>query len=330
MSISITTVRNNIVPNEPSLRDVLNLLKKEINLDLNSHHVGTIQSFNPLTQTAQITINYKKTIFKYDAVTQGNVPTLLDYPTGLDFPVIFLGGGSSSLTFPVQKGDECLVFFNDRDLDNWFQGGGSTAANATGRLHSFSDGIALVGLRSLSNVLTQFDGDRAVFQAGPNAKVAVSDSAVEIEFGDVTLVVNAAGIAMTQGNTTSGLDGTSASLAFGTNSKFTATTGAATVAHGSNTLVADSSGVKMTGGTAVVQADSATSKIKINNGSGNLNTLLQSLMTQLQTLTTQIALLTVTCTAPGNPSSLPINAALITAVGTQIGTIATSLGNLLE
>ncbi len=155
-------------PNDPELIDVLNLLKKDIMLNLSAHHVGIIESFSILKQTAEVRIAYTQTHFKPNAVTGSYEPTYVDYPILLDCPVVFFGGGGlagGSLTFPVAKGDECLVLFNDRDIDNWFQGTGSTSP-ASLRLHSISDGFALVGIRSLSNVIKNFSNDKVQLRFG--------------------------------------------------------------------------------------------------------------------------------------------------------------------
>ncbi len=247
-STLVTPLPQNNAPADPSLKDLLDLLKKDILLSLNAHHLGTIQSFDATRQTANVSINYKKTFYKHNAATGLYDAVLFDYPLALDCPVIVLGGGGGALTFPISAGDECLVLFNDRDLDNWFQGGAG-AAVATPRLHSFADGIALVGLRSLTNVLTGYDATRAVLRNG----------------------------------------------------------------EGGSTMV----GVGPT-------------LIKIANQQFTLNLLLQELLTELQSLVTQIAAITVTSTTPGNPTSPPINAPAIVAVGVQIATTATKIGELLE
>ncbi len=149
-----TTIKQNLVPGTPELGDLLVAHKKDIFLSMNCHHVGTVQSFNSTLQTAKVTINYKKTYFQPNA--QGVVmPLLRDYPVIVDAPVVFLGGGAMSMTFPVAQGDECLVLFNDRDIDNWFAGSNSSP-NATPRLHAFADAIILVGIRSRPKVLTGF------------------------------------------------------------------------------------------------------------------------------------------------------------------------------
>ena len=163
-----TEIQQNQIPNEPQLKDLLDLLKKDIFLSLNCHHLGTIQSFNAANQTASATINYKKTFFELDPKTGLYNPVLLDYPIMQDCPVICLGGGSASLTFPIKQGDECLVFFNDRDMDNWFSGsvGGAVASP---RLHSFADAIILVGVRSLQHALQNYDTVRAILRNGSAA-----------------------------------------------------------------------------------------------------------------------------------------------------------------
>lgn len=178
MTLKPPTLAQNLIPSNPGLKDLLDLFRKDLLLSLNCHHIGTVQSFNALTQTATATLNYKKTFFKADALTGQYSPHSLDYPILLDCPVIVLGGAAGALTFPITTGDECLVLFNDRDLDNWFAGspGGPVA---TPRLHSFSDGIILVGLRSSPHVLLNYDAVRTVLRNG-TAQVGVGLDTVKI------------------------------------------------------------------------------------------------------------------------------------------------------
>lgn len=172
-------------PADPQLKDVLDQQQKEIFLSLNCHHLGTIQEFDAENQTASVTINYKKTYFRMNSATGLYGPVLVDYPPLTDCPVIVLGGAAGALTFPIAKGDECLVLFNDRDLDNWFQGS-SGGGVATTRLHSFADAIVLVGIRSLGKVLTNYDEARAVLKNG-TAMVGVGSTLVKIANEDFTL-----------------------------------------------------------------------------------------------------------------------------------------------
>lgn len=180
-----STLQQNVNPSIPHLQDLLDLHKKSILLDFNAHHIGTIQKFNSSSQTADVSINYKKTFFDFNADTGVYDSRLVDYPLLAQIPVVVLGGGPGSLTFPIAAGDECLVLFNDRDLDNWFSGS-SSSANATLRLHSFSDGVALVGIRSMANVLSSYDSTRVVLQNGTTL-VGVGASLIKIANNTTTL-----------------------------------------------------------------------------------------------------------------------------------------------
>lgn len=176
------TAKQTVAAAEPSLSDVLALLKKDVMLNLTAHHVGIIKKFTAATQTANVQIAYKKTYFTPNAITGEYEATLTDYPLIIDCPVVFIGGGLSSLTFPVAVGDECLVLFNDRDIDGWYAGSTSNAP-PTLRLHSVSDGFALVGIRSLAKSIPSFATDKAEFKYGTNASVSVGASASVLKFG---------------------------------------------------------------------------------------------------------------------------------------------------
>lgn len=181
-------IQQNLVPDQPSLADAFVLLKKEIMLGLNCHHIGQIVEFDPDDQTASVSINYPKTFFKFNELTKAYESTTTSYPIPMQCPVMCLGGGSAALTFPILPGDECLVLFNDRDFDNWFAGGTGSPAN-TARLHSFADALVIVGIRSLPHVLTEYDMVRAVLRSGPGgiAGVGVGPSLIKIYNSTTTL-----------------------------------------------------------------------------------------------------------------------------------------------
>lgn len=162
----------NQTPNDPQLADLMDQLKREIMLELCSTHVGTIQNFNSSLQTVQATINYAQTFFMLNDVTGVYAPVLRNYPLLIDCPCIVLGGGSSWINTPIQAGDECLLLFNDRDIDSWFQSG-QFGAVATGRTHSFSDAFALVGVKSAPNARPLYDAVRMMFTNG-SVKVGIN------------------------------------------------------------------------------------------------------------------------------------------------------------
>jgi hypothetical protein len=177
-------LNQNPQPTRFQMQDLLRLFKKEVMLGLNCHHVGQIQSFDPTNQTAQATIVYKKAFFLPD--DSGNyVAQQVDYPVLIDAPVICLGGGNGAITFPIQSGDECLILFNDRNIDKWFSGG-TNGELGSSRLHSFTDGIILVGLRSLPHKLLSYDEDAVAIRfktaTGIN-KILVKEDKVSVLVG---------------------------------------------------------------------------------------------------------------------------------------------------
>lgn len=145
------------VPTSPQLMDVLNLLKKQTMLNINCHAVGTVRAFNPENQACSVQINYQVTQFQFNTQTNQYDPHSIPYPTISACPMVILSGGLLSLRMPVTVGDECLVFFNDRDLESWYLQGTNNQTPNTNRLHSFADAIALVGVRSIPNKLSDYD-----------------------------------------------------------------------------------------------------------------------------------------------------------------------------
>ena len=112
--------------------------------DLHTMMPGIIVSFDPDKQTAVVQPAIKRIFTEKGAV---------NLPVCVDVPVAFPGGGDFFLTFPVKAGDECILGFSERAIDNWYASGGSQAP-AEYRLHDLSDGIAQVGLNSQPKKLT--------------------------------------------------------------------------------------------------------------------------------------------------------------------------------
>lgn len=170
-----TTPIQNIIPNgDPQLFDLLQLLRKDIFLSLNCHAIAEVEQFFPSEQTATVTLKYKQTYFQQNA-DQSFTAKLVDYPTLVKCPVIIYGGGGGALTFPIQKGDQALVLFNDRDIDAWYAGK-AMGPPASNRLHSFSDALILIGPRPTPSRIAGYDTDRALLKY-KDARIGVGKSA---------------------------------------------------------------------------------------------------------------------------------------------------------
>lgn len=122
--------------------------------DLHTAMPGIVESFDAELQTATIQPAVKR-VFKLDNGTK-EVLTPSNLPILINVPVQFPRGGGFSLTFPVAKGDECLLVFCERSFDNWHKFGTIREPGAR-RFHSLSDATAFVGLSSIPNKVPDYD-----------------------------------------------------------------------------------------------------------------------------------------------------------------------------
>lgn len=105
----------------------------------------TAIDFSTMTVSVQPTI--KGTVIDEDENEQPvNLPLLINVP--IQFPM----AGGFALTLPIAVNDECLVVFSSRCIDAWWQSGGIQKAMEA-RMHDLSDGFAIMGIKSVPNVL---------------------------------------------------------------------------------------------------------------------------------------------------------------------------------
>lgn len=128
--------------------------RAQIDSALNNVHTccpGVVDSFNPSTMTVEVVPALRKLYFP-----DGEAGVWMDLPMLVDVPVVVLSGGGFAITFPIQQGDECLLLFSERAIDNWHESG-NVSELAHARAHSLSDAFALVGVRSKPNVVTNYN-----------------------------------------------------------------------------------------------------------------------------------------------------------------------------
>jgi phage baseplate assembly protein gpV len=119
-----------------------------------------------------------------------------------DVPVVFPRGGQYALTFPVQQGDECLLVFSSRCIDNWWQQGGVQTQREL-RMHDLSDGFAIPGpwsqatkISNLSTTTAQLrtnDGTIYVEVDNDNQKIKLVVKGITIAANAQNNVVNITG-----------------------------------------------------------------------------------------------------------------------------------------
>lgn len=134
-----------------SLSQVLSFWFDNFSDSFNAIKVGKIIAVNTSNQTVDVQILNKKV--KQDTMTER---VLREYPPLLSVPFVVLGGGGSHLTFPISVGDNCLVFFCDFEIDNWWTSGEAQPSNYE-RQHDISDAFALIGVHSMVDLIQGYN-----------------------------------------------------------------------------------------------------------------------------------------------------------------------------
>jgi hypothetical protein len=153
------------------LLELLDAMSRKTMLELNCHAIGIIQSFDPARQVADVHIAYLRT---FEDTSTDSGERHIPYNVLLDCPCVILRGGKMSVRPPIQAGDECLILFNDRDIDSWFAKS-QVGILKTERTHDFTDAIALVGLGSTKNFISAYDPS-ALEIGSQQQKLRVSDA----------------------------------------------------------------------------------------------------------------------------------------------------------
>lgn len=147
---------------------------------------GIIQSFNAGAVTVTVQLAIKGIVHAPDGSAQ-----FVNMPLLVDVPVHFPRGGGCTLTFPVVKGDECLVVFAARCIDGWWQSGG-VQAPIDPRIHDLSDGFAFVGFFSQATKIGGISTSTAQLRSNDGSTYVEVDPA-----GKVVNVVAPGGINLT-------------------------------------------------------------------------------------------------------------------------------------
>lgn len=175
-----------------NLTILLQRLKEDVSGELRVAMPGKVVSYNFQEQKAEIKIDMKE-LYSNDLE--------LDYPIVSSVPVLFLNSGGASITAPVKPGDTCLLIFNDRDLTSWLLGARGERPE-TRRLHTINDAVAIMGLRSFTEVspaqnnddlLITYDGSEVVLKPNGNLDI-LTGSTVNIKTDKIVINCNNAEI----------------------------------------------------------------------------------------------------------------------------------------
>lgn len=121
---------------------------------------GIIQSFDPATQTVTVQPALKMKLTLGKDVSHLALPVVQNVPVVLPFAQT----AGLLLTLPIKTGDECLLIFADRGIDNFVQAGGvqptpGTASEdtTTPRAHHLTDAICIPGIISNPQAVPKYN-----------------------------------------------------------------------------------------------------------------------------------------------------------------------------
>lgn len=184
---------------QKQLIDVMNMA---IANALANVHTATIAKVTAITGA---TISCKPVI---NRVVKGES---IELPEFIDVPVVTLHGGSSYIALPVAPGDYALLIFTERCFDRWWIGQDFKSPLQM-RMHDYSDGFALVGVKPLAGGIpipttTTVNGPVNLGSPLPTDAVALA-SKVLAELGKIAADLAALKAAIgTAATTESGADG---------------------------------------------------------------------------------------------------------------------------
>lgn len=147
------------IENDDSLNSISKTIAKAIFSKLKELHTALpaeIVDYDADSQLASVQPTIKRIFTSTD--DSGTFLKPSDLPVLINVPVMFQRGGGYSLTFPVKKGDECLLIFCERAISDWYLNGG-VSTPTTKRFHSLNDAVAIVGLSSQPNIIPDCSAD---------------------------------------------------------------------------------------------------------------------------------------------------------------------------
>lgn len=130
--------------------DLLHVLREAVAVALGRVHTsvpGRVLSYDRTTQTATVQPSIR---FAY-IDENGDRQTYLAPPIA-NAPIGFIGAAGGAIYFPIAAGDECLLVFAERSLDEWRQTGSDDNTPRDPRRFDITDAIVWP-LRSPANAL---------------------------------------------------------------------------------------------------------------------------------------------------------------------------------
>ena len=177
----------NSLSTEPDWVQTLDGVCQKTAYDLNCMRIGIVWDFFAEDLTADVIIANKKTL----GLNEDGTPVVTQYPV-IRAKVVYC---NPFCTYPIERYDECVLLFADREIESWFING-EINPEAYPRMHAKTDAVALFGIRSIPNMIEILTNALHLFYG--NSDIQIQDSA--INYNSTTHAIN--GATNITGNTT--------------------------------------------------------------------------------------------------------------------------------
>lgn len=122
---------------------ILDIIMRSISDALVDIHTAVIAR---VTDVGAITISCRPVVAR---IVRGEV---IQLPTFVDVPPLFLQGGGSYTAHPISIDDYCILIISERCIDKWYAGQ-DYQPPLEHRVHDYSDAIAIVGINPRASAI---------------------------------------------------------------------------------------------------------------------------------------------------------------------------------
>lgn len=163
----------------PDLGQIIKTSGLSIASELNCMRIAIVQEFYPDDLTVQVQIAGKKTI----GLNPDGSQRVREYAP-IYAKICYC---NPFITYPIKKGDECVLLFSDREIESWFING-DVNPEGYSRMHDLTDAVALFGIRSIPNMI-QILTDALHLYYG-NSDIQIKDSQINITTPEIAVTGN--------------------------------------------------------------------------------------------------------------------------------------------
>jgi hypothetical protein len=152
-------------------------------LGIHTSMPGIIESFDSATNLVSV-----KPAIKMKIAKPGETVSFLDLPVIRNVPICLAQSKQAGLyiTVPIKTGDECLLVFSERSIDNFVKSGGVSFPaegnkQVSPRHHDITDAICIPGVFTVPTALSSWNQDAIeVRNTAGTVKLSISSSKVTI------------------------------------------------------------------------------------------------------------------------------------------------------